>query len=201
VTRAVVFDLWETLARWPHEDMGPLFAAVGLTSEEWAAPEHVDRRWTGPFDGYLEWLGLDPAAVSRAGELRRAMTTKALVPMDGALPVVHELGERGLELGLISNCSGDVVELWEESPFGGVFDADAVVLSADVGICKPDERIYRIALERLGVEAEESVFVGDGHSGELAGAEAVGMRAIQIGSYHPWHGERIADLRELLELV
>jgi putative hydrolase of the HAD superfamily len=199
VTRAVVFDLWETLATWPHEDMGPLFAAVGLTPDEWTAPEHVERRWTGPFAGYLEWVGLDPEAAARAGELRRAMTRKALVPVDGAPAVLRELRSRGLRLGLISNCSGDVSELWEESPFGGVFDAG--VLSAEAGICKPDERIYRLALERLGVEPSESIFVGDGHSSELPGAEAVGMRAIQIGSYHSWSGVRIEDLRELLELV
>ena len=199
MTRAVVFDLWETLATWPHEDMGPLYAAVGLTQEQWRAPEHVDRRWTAPFDAYLEWIGLDPDAASRGGELRRAMTRRALVPVDGALPTLAELRSRGLRLGLISNCSGDVVELWEESPFGSLFDV--VVLSADVGVCKPDERIYRIALESLGVASDEAVFVGDGHSGELAGAETVGMRAIQIGSYHPWTGERIEDLREVLELV
>ncbi|HEU5214563.1 MAG TPA: HAD-IA family hydrolase [Gaiellaceae bacterium] len=127
------------------------------------------------------------------------MTRRALVPVDGALPTLGELRSRGLRLGLISNCSGDVVELWEESPFGSLFDV--VVLSADVGVCKPDERIYRIALESLEAASDEAVFVGDGHSGELAGAEAVGMRAIQIGSHHPWTGERIEDLREVLELV
>jgi putative hydrolase of the HAD superfamily len=199
VTRAVVFDLWETLATWPHEDMGPLLEAVGLSAEEWAAPEHVERRWTSSLPAYLEWVGLDPAAVRRAGELRMEMTCRALVPLDGAPETIAALRARGLRLGLISNCSGDVVEHWERSPFGGLFDA--VVLSADVGICKPDERIYRLALERLGVGPYEAVFVGDGHSGELAGAEAVGMRAIQVGSYHPWTGERIEDLRELLAQV
>jgi HAD superfamily hydrolase (TIGR01509 family) len=198
VTRAVVFDLWETLATWPHEDMGPLLGAAGLSAEEWAAPEHRDLRWTGPFGAYLDWLGLDPVAGSSAAEIRSAMTRRALAPIEGALPTLSELRSRGLLLGLVSNCSSEVGELWEESPFGGLFDA--VVLSADVGVCKPDERIYRIALERLGVEPEEAIFVGDGHSDELAGAERVGMRAIQIGSYHPWAGERIDDLRTLLEL-
>ena len=88
MTRAVVFDLWETLAAWPHEDMAPLLGAVGLTPEEWAAPEHRDRRWTGTFDGYLEWLRLDPAATSRAAAVRGAMTRRALVPLEGALPTL-----------------------------------------------------------------------------------------------------------------
>ena len=199
MTRAVVFDLWETLATWPNEEMDPLYSAVGLTQEEWRAPAHVHRRWTGPFDAYLGWVGLDSDAMSRAGEIRTAMTRRALVPVDGALEVLSGLRSRGVRLGLISNCSGDVVELWESSPFGGLFDA--VVLSADVGICKPDERIYRIALERLDVEPGGALFVGDGHSGELAGAEAVGIRAVQVGSYHPWDGERIEDLREVPGLV
>ena len=198
-TQAVVFDLWETLATWPHEDMAPLLAAVGLTQDEWRSPEHVGRRWTGPFDGYLDWLGLDATAARRAGELRRRMTRQALVPVEGASATLAELRRRGFRLGLISNCSGDVCEVWEESPFSGAFDT--VVLSADVGVCKPDERIYRIALDRLGVEAGASLFVGDGHSGELPGATAVGMRAIQIGSYHPWDGERVSELCEVLDLV
>lgn len=199
MTRAVVFDLWETLAAWPHDDMGPLFGAVGLTEDEWRSPEHVALRWTAPFADYLEWVGLDPDAAARAHELRLGMTRRALLPIDGALEAITDLRARGVRLGLISNCSGDVVELWEESPFGGLFDA--VVLSASVGICKPDERIYRIALDRLGVEADEALFVGDGHSDELAGAEAVGMRAVQVGSFHPWRGERIEDLRAVPGLL
>jgi putative hydrolase of the HAD superfamily len=199
VTKAVVFDLWETLADWSHEDMAPLYGAVGLTEEEWRAADHAERRWTGSFEGYLEWLGLDVEASAAAAEIRRAMTRRALVPVEGALPVLAELRDRGLALGLISNCSSEVGELWHGSPFGGAFDA--VVLSADVGFCKPEARIYRLALERLGVEPGEAVFVGDGHSDELAGAEAIGMRAIQIGSYHPWEGERIESIPGLLELV
>ena len=39
---------------------------------------------------------------------------------------------------------------------------DEPVFSCVVGLCKPDPRIYRLALERLSVQAEESLFVGDG---------------------------------------
>jgi len=199
VTRAAVFDLWDTLAAWPHEDMTPLLHAVGLGPDEWASPDHRDRRWTGAFRGYLDWLGLDPRAAARAGEIRTETTRRALVPVDGALSVLDELRGRGLRLGLVSNCSSEVGELWDESPFGGRFDA--VVLSADVAMCKPDPRIYRLALERLGVVPRDAVFVGDGDSDELAGAEGVGMKAIQLGSRAGWHGRRIDSLGELPALV
>jgi len=199
--RAVVFDLWDTLAAWPRADRGhaQLLDAVGLTPADWAAVEQRDLRWTRSFQGYLDSLGLDPGAAARALEVRTELTRRALVPMDGALALLDELRARGLRLGLISNCSSEVGDLWEESPFAGRFDA--VVLSAEAGVCKPDPRIYRLALEPLGVEPAEAIFVGDGQSDELAGADAVGMRAVQLGSASPWQGERIAAIPDVLDLL
>jgi putative hydrolase of the HAD superfamily len=95
--------------------------------------------------------------------------------------------------------SSEVGELWDESPFAGRFDA--IVLSANEGVSKPDPGIYRLALERLGVPASEAIFVGDGEAEELPGAEAVGMRAVQLGSRDGWPGERIDAFRELLSLL
>lgn len=197
--KAVVFDLWDTLATWPHEDMAPLFEAVSLSPEAWAAPDHRDLRWTGSFQSYLDWLPIGSEAAALALEIRREMTRRSLVPTEGAVEVLDELRAAGLRLGLISNCSSEVGDLWDDSPFAGRFDE--VVLSADVGMKKPDPRIFRLTLDRLGVEPADAIFVGDGDSGELPGAEAVGIRAIQLGDREGWGGRRISELRELLELV
>jgi putative hydrolase of the HAD superfamily len=201
VTRAVVFDLWETLAAWPRDDPAhaELVGSVGMTLPEWAAADQRDRRWTGSFRAYLDWLGVDGDLAARAVEERTEMTRRSLVPIDGAVRLLDELRARGLRLGLISNCSSEVADVWDESPFAGKFDV--VVLSASEGVCKPAAGIYRLALGRLGVEAGEAVFVGDGDSGELPGAEAVGMRAVQLGDRDGWHGERIATLAELRGLL
>jgi len=197
--KAVVFDLWDTLAAWPQEDMGPLFEAVGLSPEAWTAPDHRDLRWTGSFQGYLDSLGIGSDAAAAAFEIRREMTRRSLVPVEGAVETLDGLRAAGLRLGLISNCSSEVGELWDDSLFAGRFDA--VVLSADVGLKKPDPRIFRLTLDRLGVEPADAVFVGDGESDELPGAQALGMRAIQVGHRDGWSGERISDLRELLARV
>lgn len=201
MTRAVVFDLWDTVAAWPHDDPthAELVDAVGLTLTEWAAVEQRDRRWTGSFQEYLDSLGLDAAKAARALGLRIEITRRSLVPMDGVLPLLDELRALGLGLGLISNCSSEVAELWNESAFAARFDV--VVLSASEGVCKPDPRIYRLTLDRLGVEAGEAIFVGDGDAEELPGAEAVGMRAVQLGARDGWRGERIAALGELRALL
>ena len=76
-----------------------------------------------------------------------------------------------------------------------------MVLSAIEGVCKPDAGIYQLALERLGVDATDAIFVGDGDSGELPGAAAVGMRAVQLGGRDGWQGERIGSLGEVLGLL
>jgi putative hydrolase of the HAD superfamily len=198
--RAVVFDLWNTLAAWPEDDAGALLAAAGLTAADW--PEHRERSWIGPVDEWLAGLGLDATRVSEAAAQWTTVTRQKLVPVDGALEVLDELRQRGLRLGLISNCSSPVADLWGDSRFAEFFDA--VVLSADVGLCKPDPAIYRLAAERLGVEPGEALFVGDGDSGELPGAERVGMRA--VGLRRPnrrldWEGLRIRALLELLDLL
>ena len=70
---------------------------------------------------------------------------------------------------MISVCSGDVEDVWDETPLAPHFDD--VVLSCAVGLRKPDPAIYQLACERLGVEPEECLFVGDGANDELAGAE------------------------------
>jgi len=66
---------------------------------------------------------------------------------------------------------------------------DAVVLPSDARAAKPDPSIFRLALERLSARASASIFVGDSHERDLAGARAVGMRAIDVAD--------LATLRDL----
>jgi epoxide hydrolase-like predicted phosphatase len=70
---------------------------------------------------------------------------------------------------------------------------DLMVFSAEEKIAKPDERIYRIALDRLGVKPEESVFVDD-MADNVQAALALGLHAIQFHSTE----QALADLRKLL---
>jgi putative hydrolase of the HAD superfamily len=79
----------------------------------------------------------------------------------------------GIRTGLLSNSWGD--SGYERSRFGELFDA--VVISAEVGLRKPDPEIFLLAAERIGVPPAECVFVDDLlHNAE--GARAVGMEGI-----------------------
>ena len=55
---------------------------------------------------------------------------------------------------------------------------DAIVLPSDAGAAKPDQRIFALALERIGVAASEALFVGDDAKDDLEGAHAAGLRAV-----------------------
>jgi len=210
VTRAVVFDLWNTIAVWPEErwaETRPQVAGhLGLTVEEFEARWYGDvahLRETGPIAPVLELFDVSPEAAEQVVSLRRAVTREGLVPVPGAVETISALRERGLKTGLITVCSEDVAQLWQETEFHGLFDAE--VFSATCGLRKPDPRIYRLALEQLDVEPEEAVFVGDGANDELAGAERVGLRAIGVdsptGELGDWNGPRITALPQLLSLL
>jgi putative hydrolase of the HAD superfamily len=207
----VIFDLWNTIAVWPEDlwaETRPRVAEhLGLSVEEFESRwygELAHMREMGPMSDVLALFDLTPDDAERVTALRREVTRKGLVPVPGAIETIAALRERGLKTGLITVCSEDVVSLWEETDFHGLFDAE--VFSAAVGLRKPDPRIYRIALEQLGVDAQDAMFVGDGANDELAGAERVGMTAVGVESPtgelpDDWTGRRIRTLPELLALV
>ena len=186
--RAVIFDLWDTIVLWPpggHEDVHTRMAErAGVEPRALLQAfddTHLERSTGSLLDNVravLSTLGVDEAHADTLADLRREHTRKVLVPREGTIETLDELRRRGLKRGLISVCSGDVEDVWEETPFAPHFDD--VVFSCAVGLRKPDPRIYRLACERLGVEPKDCLFVGDGANDELAGAERVGMKAVCI---------------------
>lgn len=82
----------------------------------------------------------------------------------------------GLRLGVVSNSDGRVEEALRAA---GVLDYfDVIVDSALAGVEKPDPAIFRPALDALGVQPEDAVYVGDLYDVDVAGARAAGLTAI-----------------------
>ncbi|TML02404.1 MAG: HAD family hydrolase [Actinobacteria bacterium] len=67
----------------------------------------------------------------------------------------------------------------------------ASVFSSEIGIRKPDPRIFREALGRVGAPPGEAVFVGDRLYDDISGAQAVGMRAVQTRQFRQEEDPRI----------
>lgn len=98
----------------------------------------------------------------------------------GCREALTALRARGLKAGVVSNFDRRLPGLLAGLTLAPLLDT--VVLPSDAGVEKPDPRIFQLALERLGTPAAASVFVGDSAERDLAGARAVGMRAIDVGS-------------------
>ena len=216
--RAIIFDLWQTLVPWDVEESTRFNSEVARTIgvepdrylEAWLTAQHLPNRNTGPasehFQALFGELGVE-ADVEDVLAMRRERARRVLVPRFDALPTLDELRRRGHLLGMISVYTEDVPQVWDDTPLGGKFDA--TVFSCDVGVSKPDRRIYEIACERLAVDPGECLFVGDGANDELPGAERAGMDALQLRvpgetltpDGEAWQGASIECLSDVLELV
>ena len=210
--QAVVFDLYGTLIedqlRKGRDALLVQMAAVlSLPADDFAAAweQTGDQRTTGGFDTLEECvahicqaLGARPDAerIEAAVELRVGYIRARLRPRDDAVETLTRLKSLGRKTALISDCGLEVPMLWSETLFFSLFDT--VLFSSREGRRKPDPVLYRRACERLGVEPGGCLYVGDGNSRELSGAESYDYGALEAGG---WRGERIGALREIMELV
>jgi FMN phosphatase YigB (HAD superfamily) len=126
--------------------------------------------------------------------------------IDPEIPVVlRQLHERGVKLSVISNCFAEDVQAWPRCAAAQWFDT--AVFSFEVGAAKPELAIYGEALQRLGVAAADTAFVGDGGDDELLGAERAGLRAAQATWYRgdmaslPTRIPRLSSWQAVLELA
>jgi putative hydrolase of the HAD superfamily len=119
---------------------------------------------------FLEAAG---AALEPSSFVDSFMGAIAFEPIPGAIEALAELRARGLELAVVSNWDVGLIEHLERIGASPLFSA--IVTSAEAGAAKPDPAIFRLALERLGVEPDRALHVGD-EPEDKKGAHAAGMR-------------------------
>jgi putative hydrolase of the HAD superfamily len=132
---------------------------------------------------FLEAAG---AELEPAGFVDSFMGSLAFEPMPGALETVRSLRSRGLALAVVSNWDVGLAEHLERIGAASLFGV--IVTSAEAGAAKPDPAVFRLALERLGVEPGRALHVGDEGEDE-EGARAAGMRfayAPLPGAFEGW---------------
>jgi len=110
---------------------------------------------------------------------------------------------RGLRLGVVTNgLQSDVDEILPRVGLEGFFDV--VVVIDSLGRIKPDVEVFQYALERLGVEACEAVFVGDELEADYKGASGAGLAVFLVdrdGKVLDEGVKRIGSLEELFLCV
>ena len=118
--------------------------------------------------------------------------------MPGVPEALGRLQRRGLTLAVVSNSDGTCAKSLEEA--GLLRYLSFVIDSAEVGVEKPDPRIFEIALARCGADLRRTLYVGDLYHADVVGARGAGLHALLLDPYGDWPEmdcERAKDLAEV----
>ena len=185
--RWVVFDYGEVISR-PTGALPDLANLLGVPLADfergyWAARDDYDR---GQPD--LEYWRAVGAVVGAEvdEELARLLTDVDvrgwLLPDPGSVELVEELAAAGVPLALLSNAPVPFARVAEREPWARHFRH--LVFSGDLGVAKPDPRIFAALARRLGADPADCVFFDD-RQVNVDGANAAGLRGVLwSGSSH-----------------
>ena len=177
--------------------------------------------WNEYLDGYVEFLGVaTDAATDVSRELHRHLDSEfadtglwtRIAP--GSVDGFRALAATGVRLGMVSNADGLMarrmreLEILQVGPGVGV-TVECVIDSGAVGVMKPDPRIFRIALDAMGiadadVEAGRVWYVGDMPGIDVVGARRAGLRPFlldPLGLHQEADHDCVGSLAELATRV
>jgi len=169
-------------------DPGSLYQSVERTREWfWSDPE---RHREGRLDLDVARREVARLALAHCGientdlaaniaDSYRSRRDLGIQPFPGAMETVRWLREGGCRMALLTNGSAEgqrskVTRFQLEELF------DAILIEGELGYGKPDARVYRLALEKLGVRADETSMVGDSLECDVGGPQKVGIDGIWI---------------------
>ena len=180
----VVFDLGGVLIDWDPrylyrqlfddpDEMESFLAEV--TTAEWNAHQDAGRPWAEAIerlvDEHPERRELIEAFHARWPEMLAG-------EIPGTVHVLAELRAAGVRLVALSNWSAEMFPIARER-FDFLAWFEGIVISGDVGVNKPDRRIFELLIDRFGIEPAAALFIDDS-SANVEAATALGFHAIQF---------------------
>jgi len=206
VIKAVFFDLYNTLVGYdppkeetqarilkelgvevtPQSLLRPIMAADDFIYQEHARYSIGKRSKEETVELYTEYHGiiLKEAGIEASWELVTGILKKWLkadykmVLFDDVIPILTQLKERELIIGLISNVDRDIDPLCQQV---GLTDwLGVVVTSQEAGFNKPAPQIFRVAMRKAKVRPIEAIYVGDQQQIDVVGANSAGMLGLLI---------------------
>ena len=180
--RNLVFDMGNVLLEYRTARMLARFFSgeedrALIDRELFNGPEWV-KADLGECTGEEQFLGVSKRVPQRLHAALQACINgwqADMIPMPQSQRFVAEMKEKGYGLYVLSNASPLFYECFPR--FGHIEIFDGMVVSCDYHVLKPDERIYRILLDRYGLVPEESVFIDD-NPANAAAASALGIKGI-----------------------
>lgn len=180
----VTFDLGGVLIDWDprylyrtlFDDEAEMEAFLAeVTTPEWNAEQDAGRTWVEAVDSLAEEYP-EHRPLIEAYHLRWPETLGDAI--EGTVDILAELRDAGVRLLALSNWSAETFPVARERyPFLGWFEG--IVISGEVKAAKPDERIFRVLIDRHGVEPSETLFVDDNEPNVRAAA-ALGFVTVRF---------------------
>ena len=117
----------------------------------------------------------------------------------GTVEALARLRTAGMRLAVISNSDGRAATALAA---GGLLDQfEFVIDSGEVGVAKPDPRIFRMALDRMGIEPADALYVGDLYEVDVVGARAAGLDVVLLDPSGEHAGRDVKTVRSVVELA
>lgn len=128
------------------------------------------------------------------GDEMTARKERGVRPFEGAVSSLLGLRERGHQLGLLTNGSGEFQRSkLERLDLERYFDV--ILIEGELGFGKPDARVFRRALEHFAVQPRDACMVGDNLHADVRGAQSLGIQGI-------WHdGDRLGRVPDGVDVV
>jgi len=121
----------------------------------------------------------DEDLAARIGDTYHTLRDEAIVPLEGAVPTVQWLRQRGCRLALLTN-GGSQGQRLKIDRFNLAALFDVILIEGELGYGKPDSRIYLRALDALGAEPGDAWMIGDNLEWDVAGPQRHGIAGIWV---------------------
>jgi HAD superfamily hydrolase (TIGR01509 family) len=220
--QAILFDVGGTLldiVRDPHmtavEAVAPLgdlsaaefAAAIREVVGEWRAAgglpelEDLPETWVGHNRRALTLTGFTGDIAAAAQIMEDVFLSEGLEVYPDVVVALQMLTGWGYKMGVVSNWPATLESTLQEVGLRKYFSS--IVASGTVGYAKPHPSIFRIAMDRLGVDPHHALYVGDSVEHDVGGAQAAGMNVVLLDRVgrHEAHQPSISSLMQLLELL
>jgi FMN phosphatase YigB (HAD superfamily) len=176
----------------------------------------VEAQWTESWLGYLQtYVEECGVPLDRRDDAHRHLDSEFadaglwIEPIPGSREGLEALADTGVRLGIVSNADGMMgsrlaqLELCQVGAGIGV-EIECVVDSGNVGVMKPDARIFQAAIDLLGLEPDQVWYVGDMPAIDVVGARRAGIRPYlmdPLGLHLNANYRRISCLAALADLI
>ena len=183
----VIFDVGDTLIDFRHQeymhDLGFSEDTIKFLTDNMIFTdfwEQMDRGEKNVDEACDHFCSLYPE-LKKEIEMFWADTQDIVAEFDFAKPLIMSMKEKGYKVFLLSNYPAQLAELhWPKLSF--LPEMDGYIISAKVGIIKPDEKIYRMLMDRYRLHAEECVFIDD-NPNNIEAANKLGITGILFTGY------------------